>query len=113
MSAEYTPTTEIVREDYVRFQAEESETPRDEATAEFNRWLADVADGAGAVAAQVLEQAADDMAGVIALGDAAESTAVPAGTKGVGSAIGARDALYEDPVAWLRDRAARLRGATR
>ncbi|MFJ4107907.1 hypothetical protein [Oerskovia enterophila] len=60
-----------------------------------------------------LEEAADDMEAVIALGDAAESTAVPAGTTGVGSAIGARDALYEDPVAWLRDRAARLRGESR
>ncbi|MNW51300.1 hypothetical protein D3C74_287840 [compost metagenome] len=62
--------------------------------------------------ATVLERATEDMEAVIALGDSAETTAVPAGTTGVGSAIGARDALYEDPVAWLRDRVAHLRGAT-
>ena len=36
----YTPSTAIVREDYIRFQYEEAGTTRDEAAAEFDRWFA-------------------------------------------------------------------------
>jgi hypothetical protein len=35
----YTPSTAIVREDYIRFQYEEAGTTRDEAAAEFDRWF--------------------------------------------------------------------------
>lgn len=35
----YTPNTAIVREDYIRFQYEESGTPRTVASAEFDRWF--------------------------------------------------------------------------
>lgn len=59
-------------------------------------------------AARTLASAADDAASVIAAGDVAESAAIPPGSVGVGEAIAARDALREDPVAWLRERAAEV-----
>ena len=59
--------------------------------------------------AEVLEEEAYVMAVVISNGDAAEVTAPTPGESGRGSAVGARDALYEDPAEYLRNRASTYR----
>lgn len=56
--------------------------------------------------ARALREAADEMEAVIADGDVAEVAAFVPGEVGRGAAVARRDALYEEPHTWLRDRAA-------
>ena len=58
-----------------------------------------------ALMAEVLEEEAYVMDVVISNGDAAEVAAPAPGETGRGSAVAARDALYENPAQYLRNRA--------
>ena len=59
--------------------------------------------------AEALEEEAYVMAVVISNGDAAEVTAPTPGESGRWSAVAARDALYEDPAEYLRNRVSTYR----
>lgn len=72
-------------------------------------WLAARVAEAGA---RALEKAADEMEFVIAEGDVAEVAAPVQGERGRDSVVARRDALYEEPHTWLRDRARDLGGAS-
>jgi hypothetical protein len=55
--------------------------------------------------ATALRLAADEIDGVISVGDVAECAAYVPGERGRMEAIEARDSAQEDPAAWLRARA--------
>lgn len=63
-----------------------------------------------ALMAEALEEEAYAMDVVISNGDAAEVAAPVSGETGRGSAVAARDALYENPAQYLRNRARIYRG---
>lgn len=65
-----------------------------------------------ALMAEALEEEAYVMDVVISNGDAAEVAAHAPGESGRGSAVGARDALYENPAQYLRNRARTYRTET-
>ena len=62
------------------------------------------------IRADVAEEWAGDMEGVIACGDVAEVAAFCPGETGRSEAVAARDSLYEEPADWLRVRAVAERG---
>lgn len=65
-----------------------------------------------ALMAEALEEEAYRMDVVISNGDAAEQAAPAPGETGRGGAVTARDALYENPAQYLRDRADAYRTET-
>jgi hypothetical protein len=61
------------------------------------------------IARQTLQDAALDAEGIISRGDVAEVAAPVPGECGRNEAVYNRDVLYEEPAAWIRERAASLR----
>lgn len=63
---------------------------------------------AGRAEQAAVQRAADEMAAVIAEGDIAEVAAPVPGEVGRSAVVSRRDALYEEPVEWLREYAAHM-----